>query len=81
MSIPVYSPLPTGYIDVAQTVLVILTMPRFFLDKPHIFYTYTYIYTNTHTHTHTHTQKCRQIPTLKVICREGQTLRKPKLEM
>ena len=37
MCIPVYSPWLRGYIDDAQTVLVILTMDRLFLDRPRIY--------------------------------------------
>ena len=36
MLIPVHSPWPAGYIDVLQTVLVIVTMAGLFLDRPHI---------------------------------------------
>ena len=35
MCIPVHSPWLPGYIHVMQNVLVILTMARLFLDKPH----------------------------------------------
>ena len=36
MDVPVHSPWLSGYIDVAQTILIILTMAGFFLDRPHI---------------------------------------------
>ena len=36
MLIPVHSPWLPGYIDVVQTVLIILTMAGLFLDRPHI---------------------------------------------
>ena len=36
MLIPVHSPWPAGYIDVLQTILVIVTMAGLFLDRPHI---------------------------------------------
>ena len=35
MRIPVRSPWLTGYIDVTQTILVILTMARLFPERPH----------------------------------------------
>ena len=34
MLIPVHSPWPAGYIDVLQTILVIVTMAGLFLDRP-----------------------------------------------
>ena len=37
VSIPVHSPWLPGYIDVAQTILVILTISEFFPDKPHFY--------------------------------------------
>ena len=37
MHIPVHSPWLPGYIDVAQTVLVILTMAGLFPDRPYIY--------------------------------------------
>ena len=40
MRIPVHSPCLSGYIDVTQTILIILTMAGPFQDRPH---TYTYI--------------------------------------
>ena len=43
--IPVQSPQLPGYIDVTQTVHVVLTMAGLFLDRPRVY---------THTHTHTH---------------------------
>ena len=36
MHIPVHSPWLPGYIDVVQTVLIILTMAGLFLDRPHV---------------------------------------------
>ena len=41
MYIPVHSPWLPGYINVAQTILVIFTMIGLFLDRPYI-HTYTY---------------------------------------
>ena len=41
--------LASGYIDVMQTILIILTMAGLFLDT-----LYMYVYTHTHTHTHIH---------------------------
>ena len=41
--IPVNSPWLPGYIDIIQTVLIILTMPELFWDIPHL-YIYIYIY-------------------------------------
>ena len=37
MHIPVHSPWLPGYIDVAQTIIVILTMAGLFPDRPHMF--------------------------------------------
>ena len=37
MSIPVHSTCQPGYIDVAQTILVVLTTAGLFPDRPHIF--------------------------------------------
>ena len=48
MCIPVHSPWLPGYINVAQTILIILTMARLFPDRPYI---YTYI------HAHIYIQK------------------------
>ena len=36
MYIPVYSPWLPGYMDVAQAILIILTMAGFFQDRPHM---------------------------------------------
>ena len=36
MHIPVHSPWLPGYMNVVQTVLIILTMAQLFLDRPHI---------------------------------------------
>ena len=38
MRIPVHFPWLPGYIDVAQTVLIILTMAGLFLDRPHSYH-------------------------------------------
>ena len=38
MHIPVHSPWLPGYIDLTQTVLVILTMAGLFPDRPHTLY-------------------------------------------
>ena len=37
MRIPVHSPWLSGYIDVAQTVLIILTVAGLFRDRPGIY--------------------------------------------
>ena len=47
MHIPVHSPWLPGYIDVAQTILVILTMAGLFLDRPYRMY---FISCALHTH-------------------------------
>ena len=44
MCIPVHSPWLPGYIDVTQTVLVILTMAGHFPDRPHIYSFKVYIF-------------------------------------
>ena len=38
MHIPVHSPWLPGYVDVGQTVLVVLTMVGLFLDRPYMLY-------------------------------------------
>ena len=45
MHFPVYSPWLPGYINIMQTILIILTMAVLFLDIP-------FMYTHTHMHTH-----------------------------
>ena len=45
MHIPVHSPWLPGYIDVAQTILIIFIMAGLFPDRPHI---YIYIYLQMH---------------------------------
>ena len=42
--IPVHSPWLPGYTNVTQAVLLILTMARLFLDRPHILFSHTYEY-------------------------------------
>ena len=44
MYIPVHPPWLPGYIDVMQTILIILTMAGLFPDRPHIYLYILYIY-------------------------------------
>ena len=44
MRVPIHSPWLPGYIDVMQTILIILTMAGLFLDRPHPFIHWKHIY-------------------------------------
>ena len=44
MCIPVYSPWLPGYINVTETVLIILTTVGLFLDRPHIAVPFLFFY-------------------------------------
>ena len=48
MLIPVHSPWPPGYIDVTQTVLIILTMAGLFPDRPHVLSIYLCVHSFKH---------------------------------
>ena len=50
MHIPVHSPWLPGYIDVAQTILIIFIMAGLFPDRRHIYiYIYIYIFADAYT--------------------------------